>query len=57
MKKAIVVRATSGIGRKVALCLLRKAWLLGMAGRREDALEEGWGHIAVISSISGTKEA
>jgi short-subunit dehydrogenase len=40
MKKAIVVGATSGIGREVALCLLRKGWLLGVAGRREDALEE-----------------
>jgi short-subunit dehydrogenase len=40
MKKAIVVGATSGIGREVALCMLKRGWLLGVAGRREDALEE-----------------
>jgi short-subunit dehydrogenase len=40
MKKAIIVGATSGIGREVALNLLRKGWQLGVAGRREEALEE-----------------
>ncbi|MDR1380127.1 MAG: SDR family NAD(P)-dependent oxidoreductase [Tannerella sp.] len=40
MKKAVIIGATSGIGREVALCLLRKGWALGVAGRREDALEE-----------------
>ncbi|MDR2775186.1 MAG: SDR family NAD(P)-dependent oxidoreductase [Tannerella sp.] len=40
MKKAIIVGATSGIGREVALCMLKRGWLLGVAGRREDALEE-----------------
>ena len=40
MKKVIVVGATSGIGREVALCMLQRGWLLGIAGRREDALEE-----------------
>lgn len=40
MKKVIIVGATSGIGREVALCMLRRGWLLGVAGRRENALEE-----------------
>ena len=40
MKKVIVVGATSGIGREVALSMLRRGWLLGIAGRREDLLEE-----------------
>ena len=40
MKKVIIVGATSGIGREVALCMLQRGWLLGIAGRREDALEE-----------------
>ena len=39
LKRVIVVGATSGIGREVALCMLRRGWLLGVAGRREDALE------------------
>jgi short-subunit dehydrogenase len=40
MKKVIVVGATSGIGREVALSMLKRGWLLGIAGRREDLLEE-----------------
>ena len=40
IKRVIVVGATSGIGREVALCMLRRGWLLGVAGRREEALEE-----------------
>jgi len=40
LKKVIIVGATSGIGREVALCMLQRGWLLGIAGRREDALEE-----------------
>ncbi|MDR1524238.1 MAG: SDR family NAD(P)-dependent oxidoreductase [Tannerella sp.] len=40
MKKVIVIGATSGIGREVALYMLRKGYLLGVGGRREDALEE-----------------
>ncbi|MDR2680145.1 MAG: SDR family NAD(P)-dependent oxidoreductase [Tannerella sp.] len=40
MKKIIIIGATSGIGREVALCMLRKGYLLGVAGRREEALEE-----------------
>ena len=40
MKRVIIVGATSGIGREVALLMLRRGWLLGIAGRREDLLEE-----------------
>jgi short-subunit dehydrogenase len=40
MKKAIIVGATSGIGRAVAVKMLECGWLLGIAGRREEALEE-----------------
>ncbi|MDR2914334.1 MAG: SDR family NAD(P)-dependent oxidoreductase [Tannerella sp.] len=40
MKKVIVLGATSGIGHDVALCMLQRGWLLGIAGRREDLLEE-----------------
>lgn len=31
--------ATSGIGRSVALALLRRGWTIGVAGRRTEALE------------------
>lgn len=40
MKKGIIMGATSGIGREVTLLLLRRGWLLGIAGRREELLEE-----------------
>ena len=40
MKKVIILGATSGIGREVALRMLQRGWLLGIAGRREDLLEE-----------------
>ena len=33
MPKAIIVGATSGIGKEVALQLLAKGWELGIAGR------------------------
>lgn len=39
-KKAIVIGATSGIGREVALQLAEKGWLVGIAGRRTDLLRE-----------------
>ncbi|MDR3250497.1 MAG: SDR family NAD(P)-dependent oxidoreductase [Tannerella sp.] len=39
-RKAVVVGATSGIGREVALCLLRDGWFVGIAGRRIELLEE-----------------
>lgn len=39
-KTAIVVGATSGIGREVALLLAKKGYKVGIAGRREDKLAE-----------------
>lgn len=40
MKTAIVIGATSGIGRAVAERLLEDGWRVGVAGRRTEALEE-----------------
>lgn len=40
MKKAIVMGASSGIGRSVALMLLKEGWHVGVAARRAEALEE-----------------
>ncbi|GHT32307.1 oxidoreductase [Bacteroidia bacterium] len=40
MKRAIIIGATSGIGREVALKLLDEGWRLGIAGRREKELRE-----------------
>lgn len=39
-KKAIIMGATSGIGREVALQLASRGWLVGVAGRRVERLEE-----------------
>lgn len=39
-KKAIVMGATSGIGREVALQLAVRGWLVGIAGRRTARLQE-----------------
>lgn len=38
-KRAIVIGASSGIGREVALQLMRQGWALGVAARRADLLE------------------
>lgn len=40
MKKAIIVGATSGIGREVSKRLLQEGWKIGIAGRRKALLEE-----------------
>lgn len=40
MKRAIIMGATSGIGREVALLLVRQGWRIGIAGRREAALKQ-----------------
>lgn len=39
-KKAIIVGASSGIGREVALLLLKEGWHIGVAARREEPLQE-----------------
>ncbi len=39
MKKAVIVGATSGIGKEVALLLIREGWRIGIAGRREEELK------------------
>lgn len=39
-KKAIIVGASSGIGREVAKVLLSDGWHLGIAARREEPLQE-----------------
>ena len=39
-KKAIVIGASSGIGREVSLRLLQDGWTLGIAARREEPLNE-----------------
>lgn len=40
MKRAIVIGASSGIGREVARLLLADGWHLGVAARRTELLEE-----------------
>lgn len=37
--KAIIIGATSGLGREIAVRLVRKGWLIGVSGRRREALE------------------
>lgn len=38
MKRAVIIGATSGIGKEVARILLSKGWKVGISGRREDLL-------------------
>lgn len=40
MKTAIIIGATSGIGRQLAISLLEDGWRVGIAGRREYKLME-----------------
>ncbi len=40
MGRAVVVGASSGIGREVAKLLLQAGWMIGVAARREDKLLE-----------------
>ncbi len=46
-KRAIIIGATSGIGREVAMELARSGWTVGVAGRREALLRE------LVSSVDG----
>lgn len=39
MKTAIIIGATSGIGREVAIRLVKDGWKVGITGRRTEALE------------------
>ena len=39
MKRAIVIGASSGIGQKVAMLLMKEGWIVGVAARREDKLK------------------
>ena len=38
--KAIIIGATSGLGREIAFNLLREGWHVGIAGRRDELLKE-----------------
>ncbi len=40
MKRIIIIGATSGLGYKVAELYLEKGWMVGVAGRRDELLEE-----------------
>jgi short-subunit dehydrogenase len=40
MKKAIVIGATSGIGKELAKVLARNNYILGLVGRRIELLDE-----------------
>ena len=39
-KRAVIMGATSGLGREVAKLLLQEGWRIGVAGRREEKLRE-----------------
>ena len=41
-KTAIVTGAGSGIGRAVALALIDNGYVVALAGRRREALEQTW---------------
>lgn len=40
IKRAVVMGATSGMGMEVALLLAKNGWKVGIAGRREDRLQQ-----------------
>ena len=52
MKKAIVIGATSGLGREIAMNLVREGWSVGVAGRRVELLKE----FAIYEQIDVTAE-
>lgn len=59
MKKAIVIGATSGIGKEVALLLAEQGWQVGVAGRRIEllrTLQETSENITHIKQIDVTEE-
>ena len=59
MKKAIVIGATSGIGRETAVRLVDEGWEVGVSGRRIEALEafrEEYGEGVHIKQMDVTQE-
>lgn len=59
MKKAIVIGATSGIGRETAVRLVEEGWEVGVSGRRIEALEafrEEYGERVHIKQMDVTQE-
>ena len=59
MKKAIVIGATSGIGRETAVRLVDEGWEVSVSGRRIEALEafrEEYGERVHIKQMDVTQE-
>jgi NAD(P)-dependent dehydrogenase (short-subunit alcohol dehydrogenase family) len=52
MKRAIIIGATSGLGREIAMNLVREGWSVGVAGRRVELLDG----FAVYERIDVTTE-
>ena len=52
MKRAIIIGATSGLGREIAMNLVREGWSVGVAGRRVELLDG----FAVYERIDVTAE-
>lgn len=52
-KRAVVIGASSGIGREVAILLMKEGWTVGVAARRVDRLEEL--HATAVEQIDVTK--
>ena len=53
-KRAIVIGASSGIGREVAMLLMKEGWTVGVAARRVDKLEEL--HATAVEQIDVTQK-
>ena len=59
MKRAIVIGASSGIGKEVARLLLADGWHLGVAARRTELLEElrsEYPELVTVAEIDVTSE-
>lgn len=57
-RKAIVMGASSGLGREIALALLKNGWKVGVAARREEALQAisvENGHRPIVMQIDITE--
>lgn len=58
-KKVIIIGATSGIGREVALIYIAQGWKVGVAGRREaelEALRAAYPEQVSVQALDVTKE-